>query len=291
MREEVRDRELSSPLRLWADVGGRVAFRGQQKIGAWLAGRMLEPDAVYATRHDVKLRIDASDYFQRVMALCLYERPLVGVIRHYAAPSSIVLDVGSHIGYFALLAGRAVGPGGSVHAFECDPRVASRLRQHVELNAMPWVEVNEVAVLDRSGDTQLDVSPQWGWSSARPYWDAATAGVERTTVSGVSLDDYVGARDIDASAISLMKIDVEGAEMDALAGAAHLLDGTSAAVVVEYVPDRMRMVGQDPAEMFRLMRVHSYAPWAARPSLRPSSPPRLVEFDPTKRGDVVFLKG
>ena len=44
-----------------------------------------------------------------------------------------VYDIGSNIGFFALLAAKLVGPQGRVVAFEADPEIATRLREHLVL--------------------------------------------------------------------------------------------------------------------------------------------------------------
>ncbi len=45
------------------------------------------------------------------------------------------LDVGAHIGEYVLLAASAVGRGGSVHAFEPDPRNYRILEHNVRISS------------------------------------------------------------------------------------------------------------------------------------------------------------
>lgn len=66
-------------------------------------------------------------------------------------PGSVVWDVGAHVGFYTLLAARAVGPSGRVVAFEPVPRNLRYLRRHIALNHITNADVLDVAVGDVAG--------------------------------------------------------------------------------------------------------------------------------------------
>jgi hypothetical protein len=74
-----------------------------------------------------------------------------------------------------------------------------------------------------------------------------------------TLDRHLSEQRIDPRRISLIKLDLEGAELEALRGATDTLARTDAAVLVEYLPDRMRDLGQDPEQLFELMTSSGFA--------------------------------
>jgi FkbM family methyltransferase len=194
------------------------------------------------------MQIDPEDYFQSCMLLDIYDPVSLRVALRYTRPGSVAIDAGAHFGYMTLKLAEAVGPQGSVHSFECDPRLVQRLRRHVEWNDFSWVHVNEVAVSDgRSRTLTLRLPEQLGWASLKDdHWIEAR---EQITVTATSLDDYLGQHDIRPEEVSFVKLDVEGAELEALEGLRQTLALTSAAVLVEFLPARIRAIGQDPAEI------------------------------------------
>jgi FkbM family methyltransferase len=242
---------LPAPVRVWSVVGRVLPYRARRAGALALSRRLLEPDRLYRSPGGYAFGLDPADAFQALMVTGLYDRELTRLVCRHARPGSVVIDGGAQLGYLTLRLARAVGPTGQVHAFEPDPRAAPKLREHVACNELPWVSVSECGLLDRAGTFDLALPAILGWASVIPgAWGAQeTARVRMTT-----LDGYVSEHGIDPQRISLIKLDVEGAELDALRGAHDTLAATQAAVLVEYLPERMRHLGQDPEELFRLMR-------------------------------------
>jgi FkbM family methyltransferase len=146
-------------------------------------------------------------------------------------PGDVTVDVGANIGLYTLLFSRLVGPEGQVHAFEPAPENARRLRVNLLLNEAENVTFEEAAVYSRDGTVTLNLFDErlGAWHSLgrpelpdpfRPGNTLAPAGT--VEVTAVTLDDYASRNGIER--IALLKVDVEGAEPDVLAGAAGLLE-------------------------------------------------------------------
>lgn len=130
-------------------------------------------------------------------------------------PSGAVLyDIGANVGYFSLLAAKLAGPEGRVYAFEPLPRNIEYLKKHIKINKFENIEAVEAAVSDHSGEAHFDL----GASSAMGHL-AETGGI---TVRMVALDEMLEAGDMRPP--DYMKVDVEGAEYEALKGARKLLE-------------------------------------------------------------------
>lgn len=128
-------------------------------------------------------------------------------------PGSIVFDIGAHAGYYTLIASLLVGTAGRVVSFEPEAGNVAHLRQHVHLNHLDNVVVEEAAVGATSGKASWSAGPS-----------STTGSLKRegsTDVKVWALDDYLPAREIDR--VDLFKIDVEGGEADVLAGAKETL--------------------------------------------------------------------
>ena len=125
-----------------------------------------------------------------------------------------VLDVGANVGYYSLLLSRAVGPAGRVIAIEPDTRNAAWLRWHMRANRIDNVRTILGAVGAYTGTAAFAA----GASNTTGRVVDAGAG---KPIRSYRLDDIVFGGDIRIPAI--VKMDVEGGEAGALAGAAELL--------------------------------------------------------------------
>jgi FkbM family methyltransferase len=247
-------RKMPLPLRMVAASRRLGSFRGQARVGVTLARRYASPDDFQVGADGFALRIDPDDEFQALMLLGLFDRELVDCVREHARPGSIVVDCGANIGYIALHAARAVGPGGAVEAFECDTRALDRLRDHVRINDAP-INIRELAVWDRSGPVEFHLSGQLGWSSVR---EGAADERGQSEVMAITLDEHLAAEGIDPGRISLIKLDIEGAEPEALKGASNLLDEGSPVLVIETDVRRARQLDREPTEVFDQLAEHGY---------------------------------
>ena len=144
------------------------------------------------------------------------------------APNGVVLDIGAHIGGFSLIAAQAVGPAGRVFAFEPVSGNAELLEHNAKINKIDWLIPVRAAVGRNSGSVELlitDTDTMWA-TMCRSWADVlhhgrASAHVTTHEVPLVTVDGFLREQAIQS--VALMKIDVEAAEMDVLAGAADSL--------------------------------------------------------------------
>jgi FkbM family methyltransferase len=158
------------------------------------------------------------------------ELPVQDALHELLHPGGVFFDVGSNVGFFALLGAREVGPQGSVHAFEPVPRIAEAIRRNAALNGFENVHVHEVAVSDREGTAELLLAQHPGGATLSPA-DAPEDIVGRTTVPVVALDQLVASGTVPVP--DVVKIDVEGVEMEVLDGMAELLRTRRPALLCE----------------------------------------------------------
>jgi FkbM family methyltransferase len=276
---------MALPLRAWGATRRLGSFRGQARVAAALARRYASADRFQIGGDGFALRIDPTDHFQALMLLGLFERSLIDCVTQYTRPGSVFMDCGANMGYIALHAARTVGPGGSVEAFECDPRVAAKLRDHARLNQVP-INVRELAVWKESGPIAFHVSDQPGWSSLQD--GEAGSGGQDTEVMAVTLDEHLASVGIDPAQVSMIKLDVEGAEPEALEGSIRLLSEGSPALVIEIDPERSARLGKDPDGLFRRLDELGYR--AAELVGERSPDPRADALRKPGPTDVVFIK-
>lgn len=148
-------------------------------------------------------------------------------LREILSPGDVFVDAGANIGIYTLLASRLVGPGGRVIAIEMMPDTAAILRRHVEGNGCGNVEIIEKALSDGAvaSVTARVVPGKYGQASI-----ANTAGggpdVAEREVAAVPLDQVCHG----IEHIRLIKMDLEGAEVQALAGARATIERTGCVI-------------------------------------------------------------
>jgi FkbM family methyltransferase len=146
-------------------------------------------------------------------------------LRRFLQPGMTVLDIGAHHGLYAILASHLVGSTGRVFAFEPSPRITRRLRWHLALNGARQVEVEPCAVAASKSRMELFIPTRGVDTIASLRLPQLSQGRARSVmVDVVALDDFIAARQV--ASIDLIKLDVEGAEMDVLAGAREVMQRT-----------------------------------------------------------------
>lgn len=130
-------------------------------------------------------------------------------------PGQVVYDIGAHVGYYSLLAACLVGPAGRVLAFEPNPRNLAYLHRHIQINAIHNVTVVEAAISSYTG--QADLAPGPDSSMGR----LAVPGAESVPVRALTLDSVLLKDGYPPPQV--IKIDVEGSELEVLRGAQQTL--------------------------------------------------------------------
>lgn len=189
---------------------------------------------VVRTRHGFMMQVnphrnkgvDASIYFNGT-----YEAGTIHTIQRILRPGDVFFDVGANIGLMTLAAAQVVGAHGQVHAFEPVRSIGDILRANVSLNDFRQVTVHDEALGESSEQRWIYEQPSINAGSAS--FVATRNGLSEHKVPVLRLDDFVERAQIDS--IRMIKIDVEGWEINVLKGARDVLTGDRApALCVEY---------------------------------------------------------
>jgi FkbM family methyltransferase len=194
-------------------ASGSIHVRGGPAFGLRLTGRLLD--------------LDHRQGYGLVRGVL--ETEVQEALRRHVGPGAVVFDVGANIGFFSLLSAKLAGREGCVVAFEPVPRNAAAVRANAALNAAT-VDVRECAVADRSGLAELCVPTELSWSHLTDH------GLHPDTqlvlpVQVVALDQEISARNL--SVPDVVKIDVEGAELEVLNGLRETLVRNDVTVICE----------------------------------------------------------
>ena len=178
----------------------------------------------------------------------VYELPVQAAIADSLGAGDCFFDVGANIGFFSLVAARCVGDAGMVYAFEPVRANAARIARTAELNGLDGrLRVFEEAVGAATGRAELLLARHIG-GAALSTADAPPDMAARAEVEIVTLDDAVVRHGLRPP--RLVKIDVEGAEIDVLRGMTGVIRSHRPAIIYE-VDDATREGLERKAEEIR----------------------------------------
>lgn len=241
------------------------------KLRAWRTARELRTDIMASAEYGIKnpdaaqtgaqslvikpigearLWIDLADQVIGIPILRdRYEPDVLAMARALLRPGDTAVDVGAHIGFFTVHFAQLVGPAGRVHAFEPLARNAALLERSItESRFQDRIELRRAAVADRAGEVVLRFAAETLNTGGAFIGDRAMqvdAALAAETVPSITLDTAELRRPV-----RLIKMDVEGAEPFAIAGATRVLSEDRPYVISEVHPEQLqRVANSSPAAL------------------------------------------
>lgn len=166
--------------------------------------------------------------------------------------AGIALDIGANVGLFTCALGMRLKPGGGrVHAFEPVPSNYERLIENVGLNGLDAsVSCSRIALGSEPGKIEMRVAPGSPTNNAvgsnmlsvEDLCNVDEGDWGREWAEVLRLDDW--AKEADLKGCDLMKIDVEGADLNVLVGGRKLLESFRPEILAEFNPYWMKQIGQ-----------------------------------------------
>ena len=159
-----------------------------------------------------------------------YENSLQKILAEQLREGETFYDVGGHIGFISLIAARLVGESGAVFTFEADPENVARINQHILRNGFDERKRLAGGCVVRSGTLRFRRSSE-------------LSGHNQGAIVGTAADIVPGMIEVNALSLDrvwknhkrpkLMKIDVEGGEVEVLRGAGHMLSTARPTLICE----------------------------------------------------------
>lgn len=149
-----------------------------------------------------------------------YEPETQKTFLKYIEPNNVVYDIGANVGYFTLIASNLTGKNGKVYSFEPLKKNIAILTTHIKINNAHNVTLYDLAISDVNKKITFTNSDN---TSANTYIPSSSMFKISSTieVQARSLDDLLFNDNLLPP--DFIKIDIEGAEFDALKGAELLI--------------------------------------------------------------------
>jgi FkbM family methyltransferase len=170
-------------------------------------------------------------------------------LRRRVEPGMVVFDVGANIGFYTTFFSRLAGSAGRVHAFEPDPLSFQILRERTA--RLPNVVATQAAAADRPGRLTLYCN-RFNRADNRLSALDGHIPAEPVEVPALTLDDYCEAHGV--GRVDAVKIDVQGAEVAALAGFRRTLARTPPRwLLIELAPELLTAAGSSPEALWQIL--------------------------------------
>jgi FkbM family methyltransferase len=209
------------------------------------------------------------------------------VLKRLIEPGMRVADVGANVGLLTLVCARATGADGRVWSFEPEPGPRALAAKMKQANGLSWVTLEDCAVGREAGILTFNVSPVIGHSSLYDLPTDEMKQVTRIKVPVRPLDEAIGA----GQRLDVVKIDVEGAELDVLAGMQGLLKANrDLALVVEYGPSHLDRVGVARKDWFKAFTAGGREAYAISEETGAVSPCTAASLGDIESVNVVFVR-
>lgn len=181
-----------------------------------------------------------------------YEPEVSNAIKSILSTGSVFIDIGANIGYFSKLASPLLGADGAIYAVEADHQNFNALAENTTKcrNVVPI----HLALSDECSILKLHRSSHSACHSLVDTGNHMTEDISR--VPAITLD-FLWKNYLNTQPIDLLKIDVEGTEMNVLNGGEELLrDGMINTMIIEYCPEIMRHADVDLEEFYNTIAPH-----------------------------------
>lgn len=223
-----------------SSLAGRLALRFLfQPLARWKEGRLPDEDLVL-TLGGLQMKVFPPRRNRVSRALLeqgVWEAEVTGAIRALVRPGWRVLDIGGDAGYHTLMFAQAVGPAGSVQVFEPIPAAQQRIQENVALNGFENVRLHGFALGAKKGSFVLERPLE----ASRLNPGKQEAGEGDITVRVERFDEL--PPEINEVRADLVKVDVEGAELEVLRGMEGFVAAHRPAFIVELHPDMLPLFG------------------------------------------------
>lgn len=176
-----------------------------------------------------------------------YEPDVTKIFLNEIHEGDIVIDIGANIGYFTLLAARLVGEKGKVFAFEPEPNNYDLLLKNIEINNYKNVIPIQKAVSNENKTTKLFLRQDSSMNSLLEGFNA-NPSIGDISIDTVTIDNFFKDNPL-KSKIKLIKMDIEGAEMQAILGMLDLIkENKELVIITEFNPSFIRKSGFEPQD-------------------------------------------
>jgi FkbM family methyltransferase len=191
----------------------------------------------YESESGGRYLLDSRDYLQdQMLRFGASEPQTLELVKRLLSKGSVFIDVGGHIGQYSIEAALSVGETGRVVTFEPNPKTFAYLKRNLALNGLATVTPILAAATAEPSIVPMMEPPQDNWGLSQEGKSESGAG--DYCVAGVRIADAL--QHLKVTAIDVLKMDVEGHEIEALEGLFCSGSNFPGHILIEFVPESFK---------------------------------------------------
>jgi FkbM family methyltransferase len=234
----------------------QIKIRGRYRIGS-IISRIAAPKGKVGLNHRFgsKMVFDFTNKHEISMYYDLFAPNLTLIMKNILGPGDCFVDCGANIGYFSSIASSLVGPTGKVISIDANPYCIHRIYESKYIGCMENMDIISCAIGGRNGQIEFNIANDPMYSSIVDINKLQFTKTESTIhVPLLTLDDILRNRINKHERVRLLKLDIEGAEIDALHGAIESIGtDTLEYIYIEIHEHQIHLRGQCPEEIYGLL--------------------------------------
>lgn len=243
--------------------------------------------SVSSAVHGISMLVDAVDLHATPYTLLdfgSYEADETTFLKSVFRDGEVFLDIGANLGWYSLVLGRQC-PASRIYAFEPIPSTVTVLAKNIRLNHLDNIETICMGMFDKEDELNFLFAPDVSGATSLKLTGQSRG---RTSIQNVvcrttTLDIFCASRNI---VPSLLKIDVEGAELMVVQGGRKTLEHTPI-ILMELLRKWSREFGYHPNDVFALLEEYGYRAWVFTDDGRLQPCPQVTEE--TVQTNYVFM--
>lgn len=184
----------------------------------------------------------------------VYEPQVIRAVQTFVSDGFSFVDVGANIGLHTVAAGLCKVSGEQRFiAFEPEPRSFLLLKKNCGVNRLEFVDTLEAALGSQEGTADLYISTTYNQTHHGLVQHSDQVRISSCSVTSLDRIFLSGPRRFTGAV--LLKIDVEGTELEVLKGGLRWLrEIETLAVICEVFPDLLRRSGHSPTDLLGLLQ-------------------------------------
>lgn len=207
----------------------RYQFSGLKKWEDMKAGK--RKFVMHKISKESKIKLYPNSYLSYLILKGDFEKQELNFIHTLLQKDDYFLDIGANIGIFSVLASEKCK---NVFSFEPTPQTFDRLKENMELNHFPSTKLFRLALSTEKGDTEFNISEDGmdAWNNISSSED--NPGFVKVKVQTETLDNLGNELNLPENAKVIIKMDVEGWELNVMKGAQNFFEKYSPLMMIEF---------------------------------------------------------
>jgi FkbM family methyltransferase len=236
---------------------------------------------IYTDPSGIIWHLDPGDHVMRQLFLHgQYERNTLRHLKKLSRPTDLFVDVGANIGAYSLVMSRELSKG-HVLSFEPNPRTLKFLYKNIALNHFGNISVEPIGLSDKPGSMTL-FTPSLTQASLHKH----KGSTEQENIRLTTLDQYCSDNDI--RSIDILKVDIEGHEVNFLKGAQEIISRSDRMILVMEIDDNCTNVGKSKNDL--LHQILNLGFRAFKPTAFPFAMKEILDLEEDYRDNIIFIK-